>query len=123
MVDDDGSRLVDAYLAARPDDIREALQDLRRMIKDAVPGDVVEKVSYQVPTVRYQGRAVVAYGAHTSRCSLYVMSPELVASMKDDLQGFDVSGATVHFTPQEPLPAALVDRIVRARIEENASLG
>ena len=123
MVDDDGTRLVEAYLAERQDDIRVALQDLRRMIKDAVPGDVVEKISYQVPTVRYEGRAVVAFGARTSRCSLYVMSPQLVASMKDELQAFDVSGATVHFTPREPLPAALVGQIVRARIEENAALG
>jgi uncharacterized protein YdhG (YjbR/CyaY superfamily) len=45
------------------------------------------------------------------------MSPTLVKSMKKDLQGYKVSGATIHFTPEKPLPTALVKKIVRARVE------
>jgi uncharacterized protein YdhG (YjbR/CyaY superfamily) len=32
-----------------------------------------------------------------------------------------VSGATIHFSPEDPLPAALVKKIVRARVRENAA--
>jgi hypothetical protein len=46
------------------------------------------------------------------------MSPPLVKSMKKDLHGYKVSGATIHFTPQQPLPATLIKKIVRGRLKE-----
>jgi uncharacterized protein YdhG (YjbR/CyaY superfamily) len=46
------------------------------------------------------------------------MSPPLAKAMKKDLQGYEVSGATIHFTPEKPLPAALVKKILRARVKE-----
>lgn len=110
---------IDEYLAGLPDDVRDALEDLRRVIKEAAP-DAVESISYRVPTFRV-GSPVVAFGVAKHHCSLYVMSPPLVASMADELAPYRVSGATIHFTPSEPLPAALVTRLVRARIEENAA--
>ena len=36
-----------------------------------------------------------------------------------ELKGYDVSGATIHFTPDTPLPAILVTRLVKERIAEN----
>jgi uncharacterized protein YdhG (YjbR/CyaY superfamily) len=36
-----------------------------------------------------------------------------------ELRGYDVSGATIHFTPNKPLPVALVTKLVRERIAEN----
>jgi uncharacterized protein YdhG (YjbR/CyaY superfamily) len=36
-----------------------------------------------------------------------------------ELKGFDVNGATIHFTPDKSLPAALVTKLVKERIAEN----
>jgi uncharacterized protein YdhG (YjbR/CyaY superfamily) len=33
--------------------------------------------------------------------------------------GFEVKASTVHFTPARPLPAALVKKIVKLRLQEN----
>jgi uncharacterized protein YdhG (YjbR/CyaY superfamily) len=110
---------VDAYLAEMPPDIRAALEQLREVIRAAAP-EATERVSYGVAVFRHQG-SLVGFGAPPSKshCSLFVMSPPLVARMKDELAGYKVSGATVHFQPDEPLPRALVTRLVKARIEEN----
>lgn len=110
---------VDAYLAEMPADIRAALEQLRAVIRAAAP-EATERVSYKVAVFRQQG-SLVGFGAPPSKrhCSLFVMSPPLMARMKDELAGYEVSGATIHFQPDEPLPAALVTRLVRARIAEN----
>jgi uncharacterized protein YdhG (YjbR/CyaY superfamily) len=38
---------------------------------------------------------------------------------KGELKPFLRATATLHFTPEKPLPVALVKKIVKARIEEN----
>ena len=48
------------------------------------------------------------------------IAPRLSARAAD-LKGYDVSGATIHFSADRPLPAALVKRFVKARIAENES--
>jgi uncharacterized protein YdhG (YjbR/CyaY superfamily) len=110
---------VDAYLAEMPADIRAALQRLREVIRAAAP-EATERVSYKVAVFRHQG-SLVGFGAPPSHnhCSLFVMSPPLVSRMKDELAGYEVSGATIHFQPDKPLPRALVTKLVKARIEEN----
>jgi len=39
--------------------------------------------------------------------------------MADELRGVEVSGSTIHFTPDRPLPEELIVRILQARIREN----
>jgi uncharacterized protein YdhG (YjbR/CyaY superfamily) len=51
-------------------------------------------------------------------CSLHSMSTALMKAMAAELEGFTVSGATIHFTPEKPLPRELVEKIVRERIKE-----
>ncbi len=107
---------VDAYLAAQTDVSRAALQDLRAVIKAAVP-EAAEIMSYGVPTFRYQ-RNLVSMGAAKNHCALYVMSPAIMDALKDDLASIDTSRGTIRFPPDQPLPAALVRKIIRARVAE-----
>jgi hypothetical protein len=46
------------------------------------------------------------------------MSPRLVNKMRKDLQGLQLSGATIHFTPQDPIPKLLIQKILKARLKE-----
>jgi hypothetical protein len=50
------------------------------------------------------------------------MSPTLAKEMKKDLQNFTVSGATIHFTPEKPMPTGLVRKILRARLKESLEM-
>jgi uncharacterized protein YdhG (YjbR/CyaY superfamily) len=108
---------VDAVLAELPPETREALEELRRTIAAAAP-DAVEGIGYGVPAFRYRGRPLVSFGAGKSHCSFYVQSPAVLDAHRDELTGHETSKGTIRFAPDEPLPAALVTTLVRARMAE-----
>jgi uncharacterized protein YdhG (YjbR/CyaY superfamily) len=112
-----GARTIDQYLATLPPDQRAALEKLRQTIRAAAPR-AEECISYQLPAFR-QGKMLVAFGATANHCSFYVMSSTTLDAFRDKLEGYDTSKGTVRFQPDEPLPAALVRKLVKARIAEN----
>ncbi|MFW9960883.1 MAG: iron chaperone [Candidatus Thorarchaeota archaeon] len=109
---------VDYYLANIPENARGALESLRKIIKEVVP-DADEVISYQIPTFRYKGRMLVAYAAWKNHISLYVMSLSVMDTFRGELKSFDIEKSTIHFSFEQPLPSALVNEIVNARIKEN----
>jgi uncharacterized protein YdhG (YjbR/CyaY superfamily) len=116
---------VDAFLADLPDDLRAALETLRRQIASAAP-DAVETIAYSVPAFRYKGRPLVSFSAgRTSKgpCALYVQSPAVIEAHRAALAGYRTSTGTIHFTPSDPLPADLVRTLVQARVDETDKAG
>jgi uncharacterized protein YdhG (YjbR/CyaY superfamily) len=111
---------VEAYLAACPEDSRAALEHLRALIKAAAP-EATETISYQMPAFRAHGRMLVWMGAFRDHCSLFPGSMALIAAHKDELAGYRVAKGTIQFRPDKPLPAAVVEKIVKARLAENAA--
>lgn len=107
---------VEAYLASAPEEARAALEKLRGQVRAAAPG-ATEAISYRVPTFVLQAR-LVGFSAAKNHCSLHLMSPALLAALKDELRGYDTTTATVRFRPDKPLPTALVKKLVKARIAE-----
>ncbi len=110
----------DEYLAALPDDKRAALKRLRRTIQAAAPG-AEECMSYGLPAFRLDGKVLVLFGATAKHCSFYPGSGTAVEANKGDLKGYSTSKGTIHFDADQPLPAALVRKIVRYRVAENAN--
>ncbi len=108
---------VNAYLARLPADARKALTTLRETIRAAAP-EAEEGFSYGVPAFRLNGKALVCFAAFKKHCGFYPMSPEVLSSFADDLREYDTAKGTIRFDPKEVLPAALVNRIVNARIKE-----
>ena len=112
---------VEEYLATVPGDVRKSLQALRMTIKVSVPR-IEERIACRIPVFRLQ-RDLVGFSAQRNPqkrlCSFYMMSPALAKELRIDLQDYKVSGATIHFTPEKPLPAALVRKILHARLEES----
>src|SRR5260370_39793201 len=110
------------YLALVPKPERIALEKLRKIIKAAAPG-TTDVISYRIPVFKYQGRPLVGFGAAKNHCSFFTMSSSMILKLAGmraaELKGYDVSGATIHFTPDKPLPAALVTKLVKERIAEN----
>jgi uncharacterized protein YdhG (YjbR/CyaY superfamily) len=104
---------VDEYLATIPAEKRAALQWLRRRIRDAAPG-AEECISYGIPAFRLDGKLLVHFGAAARHCAFYPGS--VIESFKDELAGYDMSKGTIRFQPDNPPPAALVKKLVRAQI-------
>lgn len=105
---------VDAYLNGLPDETRDALQRLRSQIRRAAP-KAEEGFGYGFPGF-YQDGPLFYYGAGKNHCALYGSRP---AGFEDALADFPKSKGAVRFTPANPLPAALVARLVKAKLAEN----
>ena len=110
---------IDAYLEALPPDVRAALERLRRIIKSAAP-KATEAISWQMPSLKHQG-LLVGFAAFKAHCSFFPMSSDVMAAHEKMLAGYSTSKGTIRFTVDKPLPAALVKKIVKARIAENES--
>jgi uncharacterized protein YdhG (YjbR/CyaY superfamily) len=107
---------VAAYLQAVPPAPRAALQQLRKTIKAAAP-EATEVISYGIPMFKHHGM-LVGYAAFKQHCSLF-MSTYFTKAFKKELAPYDVAKGTIRFTPDRPLPAALVRKLVKARIAQN----
>lgn len=110
---------IDAYLAGVKPDQQAALQALRDTIRATAP-KAEECISYGLAAFRLDGRPLVAFGAGDKHCAFYPMSSTTVADHKEELQGYDTSKGTIRFQPDKPLPVALVRKLIKARMKENA---
>src|SRR5260370_10634892 len=114
---------VDGYLAVLPEEVRVALEELRKIIKAEASG-TTEVISYRIPIFKLHGHPLVGFGAAKNHCSFFTMSssmiPKLARMRAAELKGYEVSGATIHFTPDKPLPAALVSKLVNDRTPEHS---
>ena len=110
---------VDDYIAALPEGTRAALAKLRKTIKAAAP-EAAEVISYQIPLYKHHGH-LVAFKAAEDHCVFVVMSPALLRKHAAQLKGYKLGKASISFAANNPLPAALVTKLVKARIAENES--
>jgi len=111
-------KTVDEYLAGVPEPARSTLNKVRAAIRSAVPPEATEAISYRIPTFKYKG-SLVAFAAFSNHCSLFPMSGRVIEAFKNELKGFRTSKGTLRFPVDKPLSAALVKKLVKARIAEN----
>ena len=111
-------KTIDEYLAAVSDDQRAVLEKLRKTIRAAAP-QAEECISYRLAAFRLNGKPLVGFGASAKHCAFYPMNGSTVAAFKNELKNYDTSKGTIRFSVSKPLPAALVRKLVKARIAEN----
>ena len=114
----DGLAAVEAYLARVPEPARTTLEKVRAAIRSTAPKEATECISYGMPAFRYNG-ALVGYAAFKDHCSFFPMSAALLDTMKDDLTAYRTSKKTLQFPLNKPLRAALVKKIMKARVANN----
>ncbi len=113
---------IDEYLAALPAAKRAALQRLRKAIRAIIP-DAEECISYGMPAFRVQGRVVAGFAATARGYSYYPFSGSTLRTLAGELAGHEGTKSAVHATLDEPLPTALVRKLIHARVAELAPRG
>jgi uncharacterized protein YdhG (YjbR/CyaY superfamily) len=108
---------IDHYLAMQTEPRRATLQKLRHIIRRKVPG-VVECISYSMPAFRLNGDVIAGFLATSKGCSYYPFSGSALAGLTRELAGYGGTTSAVHFAANRCLPAALVERLLKARIAE-----
>lgn len=116
------ARNVDEYLANVPEPARTTLSKIRAAIVSALPPQAIETISYRIPAYRYKG-LLVGFAAFTTHCTFATMSPPLIEAFAKELQAYETADSVIRFPFDKPLPAALVRKIVKARVVENECKG
>ena len=109
---------VSAYLKELPADQRAALQRVRKAVLASCP-DAEEVISYGMPAFKWNGILLyMAAAAH--HCAVYGAISKAVAKDPSAYARYRSSKGTLKFTPEKPLPLALIRKLVKARMAENA---
>jgi uncharacterized protein YdhG (YjbR/CyaY superfamily) len=108
---------IDKYLATITGDKHVALDRLRKTIRSIVPR-AEECISYGMPAFRLDGRVIAGFQATAKGCSYYPFSGTTLQTLARDLRGYGETKSALHFYPDKPLPAALVRKLIKARIAE-----
>src|SRR5437773_5887067 len=110
---------IDEYLATVPEPARGTLKKIRAAIQSVVPREATETISYGMPAFKHNG-VLVWYAAFSNHCSLFPTGA-VIEAFKKELKGFSTSKGTIQFSTEKPLPAALVKKMVKARVAQSES--
>lgn len=104
----------DAYIAAAPEAFRPSLERLRATLTEALP-EAEEMVAYDMPGFRIGDTVVASYAAFSKQCGLY-LQPEAVSEHAEEIAaaGLKATKTGITFTPRNPIPDDLVDRLAQA---------
>ena len=108
---------IDEYLKSTPDDRRAILEDLRAKIRSIVPA-AEECISYRMPAFRLNGVVVAGFCATAKGCSYFPFSGSTLKFLARDISRYDQTKGSLHFSSDEPLPTAIVRKLIKARIAE-----
>lgn len=108
---------IDGYLATLTPEARAPLDELRRTIRSIAPR-TEECISYGIPAFRLDGEVIAGFCARRGGCSYFPFSGTTLATLATELEGYEQTKSSLHFTPDAPLPSGLVRKLIRARIAE-----
>ena len=106
----------DNYIARFPKHIQEILQQMRSTIKKAAP-KAEEVISYNMPAYKLN-KILVYFAAYKNHIGFYPTSSP-IKIFKDKLTSYKTSKGAIQFPINNPLPTALITKIVKFRMKEN----
>jgi uncharacterized protein YdhG (YjbR/CyaY superfamily) len=114
---------VDEYLVTVPAERRAVLEEMRKTIRAAAP-EATETIAYDMPAFRsHGGQFLVSFAAYKHHYSLFPASGAVVEALGDELAPYLAGKGTIRFPADQPVPASLVSRVVKVRLDEVAARG
>ena len=104
------------YIKGFPPEVQTILQELRSAIRKAAP-EAEETIGYGIPTFKLKGN-LVHFGAYKNHIGFYP-APSGVEAFQKELSVYEGAKGSIKFPIDQPLPLALVTRIVKFRVKEN----
>src|SRR5512136_530261 len=102
-------KTMDEYIGKFPKDVRDILEELRRVIRESAPG-AEETISYGMPAFKLNGKALVFFAAWKNHIGFYPI-PSAIEAFKKELSPFKQAKGSVQFPLDRPIPFDLVRRI------------
>jgi uncharacterized protein YdhG (YjbR/CyaY superfamily) len=108
---------IDAYLDELDEPKRSTLAQLRRDILARVP-DAEQGISYAVPAFRVGGKTIAGFAAFKNHLSYLPHRGSVFPELADELAGYQKSSGALRFPVDQPLPAALVGKLIEVRLAQ-----
>ena len=106
---------ISEYIACYPPRVRAKLREIRRTVKAAAPG-AEETIKYRIPTF-VLNENLVHFAAFQRHIGFYPTSSG-IRQFKDELASYHTAKGTVQFPLDQPIPLALIRKIVKFRVKE-----
>lgn len=106
---------IDEYIKSFPPPTQKILKQVRATIRKAAP-KAEEVISYGMPAFK-QNKVLVFFAAYKNHIGFYA-APTGHAAFKKDLAKYKQGKGSVQFPLEEPMPIALIEKIVKFRINE-----
>ena len=107
---------IDDYISRRPAGVQQLLQKMRRTIQKAAP-KATETISYSIPAFRLEGM-LAWFAAFKNHIGFYPRT-DAIKVFKRELSPYKTAKGSVQFQFDQPLPLALVSRIVKFRVKQS----
>jgi uncharacterized protein YdhG (YjbR/CyaY superfamily) len=114
------SNAVDVYIASCPREAQGSLEKMRAAIRAAAPGATERTDYFQIPGYSYAGFDYDGMFAWFSFRKPHVrlhVRPPVLEKHKKELAGYPATKAIVSFPVSEPLPLALIKKLVKASVK------
>lgn len=107
---------VDEYIELFPENVKEMLLQLRKLIKENAPlAD--ESISYSIPSYKLNGKPLVYFAGYATHIGLYV-TPSSHEKFALELSGYKKGKGSVQFPLDSPLPLDLISEMIDYRLNE-----
>lgn len=108
---------VDQHIESFSGETRKKLEQIRKTIKEAVPEDTEERISYGIPTYTWHGN-LLHFSGYETHIGFYPGSGP-IKQFASELTDYKTGKGTIQFPLDKPLPIELIKQIIKACIERN----
>lgn len=108
---------IDEYIAGFPKEVQKRLKEMRTIIKKSAPG-AEEAIKYGIPTFVMK-KNLVHFGGYQNHIGFYP-APSGIDALEKETAAYRAGKGTLQFPHDEPLPEALISKIVKNRIKDIA---
>jgi uncharacterized protein YdhG (YjbR/CyaY superfamily) len=106
---------IDEYMVNFPKETQLILEEIRKTIQKTAP-NASETISYGMPAFKQNGKVLIYFAAYPHHIGLYA-TPQGHEAFKADLAKYKQGKGSVQFPINQPMPLALIARIVKFRVE------
>lgn len=110
-------KTMDEYIGSFPKDVRDVLEELRRVISESAP-KAEEAISYGMPAFKLHGKGLVYFAAWKSHIGFYPAGPSAIEAFKKELSPYKQAKGTIQLPLEKPIPFDLIRKIVKFRVKQ-----
>jgi uncharacterized protein YdhG (YjbR/CyaY superfamily) len=109
--------VIDDFLAGIAEPQRSVLLELRGLILEFIP-EAEECIAYNIPCFKVNGKGIAGFDAYKNHNSYFPFSGQVFKAMPDELEDYELTKGSLHFSKDECLPRDLVKRLIEVRLAQ-----